>query len=612
MRAIVTAASSRWAAASGGGGGGAASASASAKIAATRDLAASTLGVLEGVLGGHAPGSREDARERAAIDALARALLKLRVPGAGRFVVGTLLPNFLARELRAAPQTRCARAWLSALSLCRRLLEGGDGGGEGEGARMTTTDNNGITPSAVLAGALSSPAAALLDVVVGAGDVNHQAASAVDALFRLLADRLDAARGAGFREVSAAAAAATETSRVEAPAPAAAPAAAAAAATAAATYFPFPGGAAAATTTYFPFPSAPAAPSSVPPADSREPRRAAAAAEDEARRAEEETRAAAAKAAAAVAAASSAFASPATAKLLLAAVAAAASVLATAALSAPLRDANSAHSSRAFTVVGRRTPEDDRGTAIARMKAALAEDRERLAAELGAHARDVSRFDFGGESATPPLPPGALTSCEASSDNTINTVGHTYCRTHILSDGDDGDAWWGPRAIRRGSHRLDESWSLHRARVRCVSSSATAFLLALARSSGGGNGGNGGGAAGRAACGAALRAARERHGATLRRAAAILSEPDAAGCGPERDALSTTMRAMGLDIERLPPKPGGGGGAGVTSGSGAMRQRVPAGGGGGGGGGGFRGGAAWGGGRGRGPPGGFDRSRRYF
>jgi hypothetical protein len=238
------------------------------------------------------------------------------------------------------------------------------------------------------------------------------------------------------------------------------------------------------------------------------------------------------------------------------------------------------------------------------MKAALAEDRERLAAELGAHARDVSRFDFGGESATPPLPPGALASCEASSDNTINTVGHTYCRTHILSDGDDGDAWWGPRAIRRGSHRLDESWSLHRARVRCVSSSATAFLLALARSSGGGNGGNGGGAA--------LRAARERHGATLRRAAAILSEPDAAGCGPERDALSTTMRAMGLDIERLPPKPGGGGGAGVASGSGAMRQRVPAGGGGGGGGGGFRGGAARGGGRGRGPPGGFDRSRRYF
>ena len=95
------------------------------RAGATRDLAAATVGVVEGLTGAGAGGAT--AREDAALAALAAALRgEVFTPASGAavtHVTRVLLPRLLLHELREAPQKRCARVWLSALALCRHLIQ---------------------------------------------------------------------------------------------------------------------------------------------------------------------------------------------------------------------------------------------------------------------------------------------------------------------------------------------------------------------------------------------------------------------------------------------------------------------------------------------------------
>ena len=79
----------------------------------TRDFAAATAGLIEGVL---------DDDDGGAVAHLAAALVEPDVPAlAAQFFASELLPRFLARELRGTSQRRCARIWLTAIALLERL-----------------------------------------------------------------------------------------------------------------------------------------------------------------------------------------------------------------------------------------------------------------------------------------------------------------------------------------------------------------------------------------------------------------------------------------------------------------------------------------------------------
>ena len=191
IRAVVSAASRRWDAANAANVAGDSSASSRVAVA-TRDLAASTIGILESLLGDDPKDPTWSTRESATLDALADAL---RLGGdaspssasisysARAFVVDALLPGFLARETRDASQTRCARTWTSALGLCRRLLKAEEGGVEGDDAERLVSRT------------LAAPSAAMLDAVVGVGEMNHHAAAAVATLFDILAEQMERAVG---------------------------------------------------------------------------------------------------------------------------------------------------------------------------------------------------------------------------------------------------------------------------------------------------------------------------------------------------------------------------------------------------------------------------------
>ena len=191
IRAVVSAASRRWDAANAANVAGDSSASSRVAVA-TRDLAASTIGILESLLGDDPKDPTWSTRESATLDALADAL---RLGGdaspssasvsysARAFVVDALLPGFLARETRDASQRRCARTWTSALGLCRRLLQAEEGGVEGDDAERLVSRT------------LAAPSAAMLDAVVGVGEMNHHAAAAVATLFDILAEQMERAVG---------------------------------------------------------------------------------------------------------------------------------------------------------------------------------------------------------------------------------------------------------------------------------------------------------------------------------------------------------------------------------------------------------------------------------
>ena len=192
IRAVVSAASRRWDAANAANVAGDSSASSRVRPSRRADLAASTIGILESLLGDDPKDPTWSTRESATLDALADAL---RLGGdaspssasisysARAFVVDALLPGFLARETRDASQRRCARTWTSALGLCRRLLKAEEGGVEGDDAERLVSRT------------LAAPSAAMLDAVVGVGEMNHHAAAAVATLFDILAEQMERAVG---------------------------------------------------------------------------------------------------------------------------------------------------------------------------------------------------------------------------------------------------------------------------------------------------------------------------------------------------------------------------------------------------------------------------------
>jgi hypothetical protein len=149
-----------------------------------RDFAAATVGYIEGIL---------DDDDGGAIADLAHALVDVDASHAGArdFLGKELFPRFLSRELAGSSQRRCARVWLSSISLFDAMLglamdggaEGGaDGGAEGADTAVRVLMNE----------TLPAPAAAMLDAVVSscADGLNHQAAAAASALFEFMSRRL--------------------------------------------------------------------------------------------------------------------------------------------------------------------------------------------------------------------------------------------------------------------------------------------------------------------------------------------------------------------------------------------------------------------------------------
>ena len=515
-RLAIAAAAARWAAADAargqrgdGDGDGLA-----AFAAATRDVAACTVGVLEWTLGEDEDGEGEETGtgEGMMLDALASALTDERFEAtsaaAAAAVLESLVPRFLAAETSpAAPQRRCARVWLSALALCRRLLaredeaRGADASAQASGraGNLGRRNSGGAaaarTPGAARAAGLfsatlSTPGVMLLDVVAneGGGGVHHQAAAAVADLLGVLAARLDVASGvakttAPTPTTGGSAAAATPPPR---------PAAAAAASSG---YFPFPGTAAAA-----------AAAAARNEAAEREAARASAAAaleearliERRARESAEAREAAASLRAAADAAAESAasasLASPAAARLLGACATFAVVSLASVALAA---SASATTASHAFVSLGARrggggggggAPGEDsdraRAREVARARAALVLASDRAKARLAAEARDVARYDFSGAR-------GLVGSGESYRGSTrLADLGMAVEReakakdAKTEKDADDGRvAFWGCAPVPPGAHRAPRAWSAASPEERSakLARSAAAFLLALAR-----------------------------------------------------------------------------------------------------------------------------------
>ena len=97
-----------------------------------RDFAAATVGYIEGIL---------DDDDGGAIADLAHAIVDVDASHAGArdFLGKELFPRFLSRELAGSSQRRCARVWLSSISLFDAMLglamdggaEGAEGGAEG-------------------------------------------------------------------------------------------------------------------------------------------------------------------------------------------------------------------------------------------------------------------------------------------------------------------------------------------------------------------------------------------------------------------------------------------------------------------------------------------------
>ena len=220
-RLAIAAAAARWAAADAargqrgdGDGDGLA-----AFAAATRDVAACTVGVLEWTLGEDEDGEGEETGtgEGMMLDALASALTDERFEAtsaaAAAAVLESLVPRFLAAETSpAAPQRRCARVWLSALALCRRLLAREDEA-RGADASARASGRAGNLGRRASGGAAARDAGGRARRVVlrdaldarrdaprrrrerGGGGVHHRAAAAVADLLGVLAARLDVASG---------------------------------------------------------------------------------------------------------------------------------------------------------------------------------------------------------------------------------------------------------------------------------------------------------------------------------------------------------------------------------------------------------------------------------
>ena len=496
---------------------------------ATRDLAASTIGILESLLGDDPKDPTWSMRESATLDALADALrangdaetrIDASISDAARaFVFDALLPGFLARETRDASQRRCARTWMSALGVCRRLLKAVEGGGSGV---------QGDDAERLVSRTLAAPSAAMLDAVVGVGEMNHHAAAAVATLFDILAEQMERAveRSSGVSGERSA-----PTSAVAAPQERSTSAVAAPPVAVASFPFPFPRHAPTASAQvggYFPFPGAPAArpaarpaagPAAGPaersaagPADASGARAledAAAAAEEEHTAEDERRRLDASRAAAAAS-----LSTPAAARLLRASVAAAVASVAAAALAAPV----AASSGGAFSSLGRSSDDAARDRQVARHRATLLAALDRARATVASEARESARFDGGAGGASAPLPPAP--SFAAATPGRL--VGVSAVRA-------------------RGSHRAAEAWTRPRERLAGVSAAGVRLLRAAQR-------------AARVVDGAASLVAA--YAAATQAAAALLREPEAAGYGPDIATLDDVLRAMRVETTRLPPRPG--------------------------------------------------------
>jgi hypothetical protein len=493
--------------------------------AATRDLAACTVGVLEWTLGEDEEDGDEAAGgvEGTMLDALAFALADERFEAssaaAAAAVLSRLVPRFLAAETRQAPQRRCARVWLSALALCRRLLaredearavdavdevsQGSRAAHSAAARRRPNANARNAISAGLFSDTLSTPGVMLLDAVANenemGGDMRHQAAAAVADLIGLVAERLDVASGvAAARAAPAAApprappprAPATRAPATRAPAqPAPAPSSG---------YFPFPGTA-----------SATAAAAARDEAAERDAARAsAAAALEEARLRERRARdsaearmaasaslRSAAAAASLSAAASASLASPAAARLLGACATFAVASLASAALAA---SAAATTASRAFVSLGARRgggggareEDSDRARAreVSRARAALVLALDRAKARLAAEAREVSRYDFSG-AGVDPVAGGSSSRCANLALADLGAAvgffpaGDQDPEVKPNASATGSSAFWGCAPVPPGSHRAPASWSAASPEERSakLARSAAAFLLALAR-----------------------------------------------------------------------------------------------------------------------------------
>ena len=534
-RLAFAAAAARWAAAraartAGDGDGDGDEIWDAAFAAATRDLAACTVGVLEWTLGEDEEDGDEAAGgvEGTMLDALAFALADERFEGssaAAAAVLSRLVPRFLAAETRQAPQRRCARVWLSALALCRRLLaredearavDAVDEVSQGSRAAHSAAARrrpNANARNAISAGnclfsdTLSTPGVMLLDAVANenemGGDMRHQAAAAVADLIGLVAERLDVA--SGVAAARAAPAAATTAPPPRAPATRA-PATRAPATRAPAQPAPAP------SSGYFPFPgtaSATAAAAARDEAAERDAARAsAAAALEEARLRERRARdsaearmaasaslRSAAAAASLSAAASASLASPAAARLLGACATFAVASLASAALAA---SAAATTASRAFVSLGARRgggggareEDSDRARAreVSRARAALVLALDRAKARLAAEAREVSRYDFSG-AGVDPVAGGSSSRCANLALADLGAAvgffpaGDEDPEVKPNASATGSSAFWGCAPVPPGSHRAPASWSAASPEERSAKLAlcAAAFLLALAR-----------------------------------------------------------------------------------------------------------------------------------
>ena len=495
-----------------------------------RDFAAATVGYIEGIL---------DDDDGGAIADLAHALVDVDAsPTAARDFLGKeLFPRFLSRELAGSSQRRCARVWLSSISLFNAMLllavDGGAEGAEG-GAEVADT-----AVRVLMNETLPAPAAAMLDAVVSscADGLNHQAAAAASALFEFMSRRLGeiAARD---EVVPVEVIAPVHVHRAEkrmknrsgvVPARAAAPAAA----PAAAGYFPFPG-APSASNSYFPFPGAPTVhPNAVvhptgeeedDEEEEEEDEEAAAAVLNERARADANARRARAQSSkrARADALAAALAQPDASKLLHACVSAAVAAVCTSALAAPVTDADvhggGGGAFRSMNVT-------ERGREIARHRAVITRERRRCRAEVEACAVDLTRRRFGCGLRSAPAPPSGCfgSSSDASTDASI-----------------DASIFWGVTPTPVGSHRVHERWSQPRVRCQSVSSSAAEFLTRCLKVRTIVDG-----------CAGALA----DNVCVLRSVVAMLSEPESVGMSAGfLPGLIDVLRGCGSTTERLPPR----------------------------------------------------------
>lgn len=523
------------------------SALANAFAAATRDLAACTVGTLEWTLGVDGATTNEDG----VLDALASALAEsaseigdARHETATSFVTRSLIPKFLATETHpTAPQRRCARVWLSVLRLYKRLVEKTDG----FDLNRNTSDASSLRSTSVFAATLSTPGVMLLNAVCNenGGDMNHQAGVAVVEMFELLASRVDVAVGINVNVVATGRTGATATS-YSAPVPVQrAPAPAPAASTG---YFPFPGTA-----------SATAAAAQRAAAMERE-RAAAAAAEATKVRRElaaacllelQSARTEQVSIAAVKKAALESVTSHAAVRLLRSSVAVAVCAICALSLDA-LSTAASSQTQNAFVSLSRKNNESDgdvlRTKEIAKHRALCSAALDRQRGAVATEHRDVTRFDFGGTDAggRRSLPAGATMS--SSFENTGPTPS-------VLSS-ESFESFWGCRAVPRGSHCVPNGWSALSPRERLVrvALGGSKLLKSVALLERGGE----------------LTSLVAPHVETLQSTAALLFESTSGNANASKELISVlehlteTLRCKGVAVPRLPPK-------GMTATSGSQR-----------------------------------------